>query len=243
MKEEQEFDEIFAQEEKKTHGLRNIIVGIIIIIIAVVVAIAVWPVSEEPAVAKHEVIKDDVISAEKDLSKSSKDAPEANQDPNAELDKIIADIKNSHENSMKHAQDPENVEKVVDKMADTEKMSDKSPEKADAPKTVAQNTVPAQKIIPIKPVNPKISAKNSFNEVKNGGAAQKGVYLQMGVFAKTPSRDFIARIKRHSYRTHEIEINGEKLKKYLVGPFKTRKDAAAYKNSHGLNNTVIFVVK
>ncbi|MDU7693082.1 MAG: hypothetical protein E7K04_02425 [Helicobacter sp.] len=239
MKEDQEFDEIFAQDQKKPKGLRNIIIGIIVIIVIIIAVVALWPKTE---VSKHDV-KEDVV-AEKDISQASKD-------PNDELDKIIQDIKKAHD-----------AAKDVDKKV--EEIKEPSLAQGDAPVIIAKNepqgeystqkqtkekekTADKSKKAPVKkataPVRKIDSKKIADLKVQNGSVAPKGSYLQLGVFSQTPSREFIRNIGKHPYRTLKVEINSQELTKYLVGPFDNRREANAYKKDRGLKNAVYFEVK
>lgn len=60
---------------------------------------------------------------------------------------------------------------------------------------------------------------------KNGDIAERGHYLQVGAFSKTPSSDFLDAINQYSYRKQEIMINSKVITRYLVGPYASRNDA------------------
>ena len=119
------------------------------------------------------------------------------------------------------------------------------PPKHPQPKPIAK---PAEKSkVAPKPVAEKKSRPKPHTPHKNeksGGIATKGSYLQIGALSNQPNKDFIALLKKHSYRTQKVEINGKTLTKYLVGPFKNRSEASRYKETHPeLNFSIYYEVK
>jgi len=58
--------------------------------------------------------------------------------------------------------------------------------------------------------------------------ATSGTYIQVGSFTRLmPNDELLQKIVKngYSYFTHEVQINGKKIKKLLVGPYKGRKGA------------------
>jgi len=69
----------------------------------------------------------------------------------------------------------------------------------------------------------KLPTKNS---VMN--KATSGTYIQVGSFTRLmPNEELLQKIVKngYSYFTHEVQINGKKIKKLLVGPYNGRKGA------------------
>jgi len=66
----------------------------------------------------------------------------------------------------------------------------------------------------------------SKNVVMN--KAKSGTYIQVGSFTRLmPNEELLQKIAKngYSYFTHEVQINGKKIKKLLVGPYNDRKGA------------------
>lgn len=264
MKDEQnELDDIFAKEEKKPKDTKNIIIGATIVLVALAIAAFILFSSKEDGHAQmpHKVeVKDEVVSPPKD--------------PNAELDKIIQEIKSSHgkdldknissqddlkqnlsqsdvsdsaqsqeyvaqervqdslsaRNHMEQDRNLESAENVKSMKAMKLEMAPRNNEKSAAAKMDKKKAVALEGGKPIKPV-------------KKGTKATKGVYLQVGVFSKQPSKKFLQTLKKHKYRTLNVTINDQKLVKYLVGPFKNRSEAHKYKVANSLDSSIFFEVK
>lgn len=251
--EHNEFDDIFAKEEKKPKATRNIIIGAVIVVAAAVAAFFILSNTKDD----HHVapIKEEV-----------KDTVAQPKDPNAELDKIIQDIKNSHgkdlnkkvaveqDEMIKQAPQEQQIEEVQDhiaspgvqkstqmqksaqNLAQVKKSARETALKQDRLEKQAHKKTTEHKRIPEK----KPSAKSA---AKNGSPATKGAYLQVGVFSKKPSKAFLSALKNHKYRTMSVTINNKKLVKYLIGPFKNRSEASDYKAKNGFYNSVFFEVK
>ena len=59
----------------------------------------------------------------------------------------------------------------------------------------------------------------------NGSAPTKGFYWQVGSFTKEPNSDFLASVKKYSYRIQHAQSNERQITRYLLGPYKSRSDA------------------
>lgn len=102
----------------------------------------------------------------------------------------------------------------------------------EVPKT---KTVPAKKVHKEKikkPTAGKYNAKTKKVDVpkvtKPAVAVNGKYYIQVGSFAKyKPSKKFLHKIEKrgYTYTYHSVTRNGKKLKKVLVGPFKTQASA------------------
>jgi DedD protein len=98
---------------------------------------------------------------------------------------------------------------------------------APEPKTQKQTvqTIVAPKVIQtvVKPIR-KTAKKKVANIVSK--KATTGVYVQVGATSKySPDKKFLKSIsdKKYNYRLLPIVINGKKITKILIGPFKTNK--------------------
>lgn len=77
---------------------------------------------------------------------------------------------------------------------------------------------------------PKPTATQTTEATKtaSSGTVIKGkYYIQVGSFAKTPSKDFLKKIEQKNYSSakEEIVINSRKTTKLFIGPYNTEKEA------------------
>ncbi len=86
----------------------------------------------------------------------------------------------------------------------------------------------------VKPIKSTIKKMSKKIPTKNLSKATKGIYIQVGATSKyTPNKKFLKLIsdKKYSYKLLSISINGKKVTKILIGPFKDSKDAKNNINS------------
>lgn len=67
------------------------------------------------------------------------------------------------------------------------------------------------------------SAVQTFDALKK--KIPNGFYLQVGVFGGKPNAKFLEKLSRYSYEVEKMDQKGKVVNRYLVGPFKTRKEA------------------
>lgn len=77
---------------------------------------------------------------------------------------------------------------------------------------------PAPNMVAQKPTTPAPAATN-------GSAPTQGFYWQLGVFEKEPSAEFLALIKKYSYRVQHVVFDNKPNTRYLLGPYKSKAQA------------------
>lgn len=73
-----------------------------------------------------------------------------------------------------------------------------------------------------KPQTPKPSSTPTQS---NGSAPTQGFYWQVGAFEKEPNAEFLALIKKYSYRIQHIVLDNKPNTRYLLGPYKSKAQA------------------
>jgi len=89
--------------------------------------------------------------------------------------------------------------------------------------TVQVTTAPKVIQSVVKPIK-KVAKKKIANTISH--KAKTGIYVQVGATSKySPDKKFLKSInsKKYEYRLLRIVINGKKITKILIGPFKTNK--------------------
>ena len=134
------------------------------------------------------------------------EAPKPDDAETSSLDMIINRLTGSSQQSPKQpaqavAQNPQHT-------------NQQSPQK----QTPAPKPASAQPAQNLKPQQGSLSA--------NGGAPTTGFYWQLGSFSKEPKAEFIALVKKYSYRIQKTtNKNGLTTTRYLLGPYPSEAQA------------------
>lgn len=147
--------------------------------------------------------------------------------------KIIDDIKKRSEGAQPVISTPkETTAPIIEKPIEQQKPVLPPKPTPPAPAKPAQPVEkPAQ---PAKKPEQNKDIANAFENIststmdtsKNGQVAEKGFYVQVGSFANKPNAEFLKKISNYSYRVYAGTSNGQTTTKYLIGPYKSRTDAA-----------------
>ncbi len=123
----------------------------------------------------------------------------------------------------------DDFEKIVKNLKEKETKIDKIEKtKTDAKIETKSETTVQPVVKAIKKTEPK--AMKTVKKVAHSLKATNGIYIQVGATSKfSPDKKFLEKIKKQklNYRLLGIKINGKKITKILVGPFKSRAQAKA----------------
>lgn len=269
--EEKDFNELLFEEKKNPKNIKNIILGAIGVVVVLIIILLVWSFTRSSHdVVEHsetiqpeqildntktpEAIEDDRFDQIMQNIKNSDQNTLASDTPSNQ------EIPAMHEDNHQNLNQEEALSSTPQEMVPNDQfhtaldLKNEAKEKELTPQL--QMTAPQEETLIFKeekaPVaqQKNIEQKQTKKQVKKARAntdsriATKGSYLQVGVFSKKPSKELLTMLKKHSYRTQEITINGQKLTKYLVGPFKSRSEASKYKEANPeLDFSVYFEVK
>ena len=223
-------------DEKKVKAKRVLIIVSILVILFLIVLLSMKLLNKsddkktpnlvlppEPAVAMKKTDKDTELFKQVPII-------EENSTKKDNINKIVKNLKNRATEEKKNEENKKENNRVIN-----------NPKKEEI-KTVVEPIV--QQVV--KKTTPILKKR----KIKHLSAKSvKGIYVQVGATSKlTPSKNFLKRIKNEhfSYKLLPININGKKVTKILVGPFKSRKNAEQNlaKIKKSLNkNAFIYIIK
>lgn len=130
---------------------------------------------------------------------------------------------------------PEQVEsKAKSQKPQTQKVATKpEPKPTPVAKTPDMQPKSESNTAPSAPATPSASTPSTQAQsqpidapsVANALAPTRGFYWQVGSFTKEPNSEFLALIKKYSYRIQHAQNNTRPTTRYLLGPYKSRSDA------------------
>ncbi|CBG40376.1 SPOR domain-containing protein [Helicobacter mustelae] len=250
--EEMDFKETLDTTKKKK--TQNVVLGVVAVIAILVILLIIWSFTHSnPKEQALEQPQENTNSLLADNQPSS-----TTQNPSSEYDSFDKIV-----NEMKDANTPESTPvaaaKTPDAKDDKELSKDSSTQsytpghaadakhamhdKTQTSNHLAQKITPSPEHVKKSPAKKKRAAK-SFDSLSLQKATA-GSYLQMGAFAKQPNKTMQNTLMHHDFRTLEFtDHEGQKLTKYLIGPFKSRKQAEDYKQQHPeLAHSIYYEVK
>lgn len=269
--EEKDFNELLFEEKKNPKNIKNIILGAIGVVVVLIIILLAWSftrnshdIMEHSETIQPEQILDNTKTPEAIEDDRFDQIMQniRNNDQNTSSSDTLASQEASavHENHYNLEQETMTSSTSQEIMPNDQfhtALDLKNETKEQELTTQSQmTTLPQEEVPTLKEEKAsttqqnKIEQKQTKKQVKktktnaNSRVATKGSYLQVGVFSKKPSKELLAMLKKHPYKTQEITINEQKLTKYLVGPFKSRSEASKYKEENPeLNFSVYFEVK
>ncbi len=203
-------DILVGGEEYKTRQSKKLIlliIGIVVLILAcVIIAISMTSKNNETIVVGESENVDPALP-----TGSFNNVPVENDED--KFEQIVREIKAKQQNEgSQSAQTP------VAPITPTQEPKVTMPDR----KEVVASSKPT-----ITTSNPQTTREQQTSVYRgnNGNIAERGYYLQVGAFSKTPNKDFLDKINKYSYRIQEIMINSKVITRYLIGPYASR-DAA-----------------
>lgn len=148
--------------------------------------------------------------------------------------KGIEGMQNPQEAPKPDEAETSSLDMIINRLTGSSQQSSKQPTQA-----VAQNPAPQhtnqqspQKqatVQPPKPASPQPPQKLKPQQGSlgaNGGAPTTGFYWQLGSFSKEPKAEFVALVKKYSYRIQKTtNKNGLTTTRYLLGPYPSEAQA------------------
>ncbi len=243
--EEKDFNEMLLEDKKDNKNTKNIILGAIGVVVILIVLLIIWSLTRSSNPEQNAYAE--VVQTEQ-ITQDSQDSNDLNYQSDDRFDQIIQDVKNIGNEQNHQAQMPLTDQASLDHSHSS--MQPKEPSMPDAQLQTSTNQhthVTKDKHEPV--LTKQASTQNKKTNKPQAkkmetSPAQKGSYLQVGVFSKQPSKELFMMLKTHPYKTQEVVINGQQLTRYLVGPFQSRSQANQYKENHPeLHFSVYFEVQ
>lgn len=154
--------------------------------------------------------------------KTTPTAPEASQKPSTP---ISEPTQTSNDPAMDLIKTLQKTQGMNENQSDSKPQSQASQNKKPEQSTKPQQEIPASPT-PREQTPPKqnvadFSVAKAFDSLE----VPRGFYLQVGVFEKKPNMGFLAKLSDFSYHVEKMNSKGKIVNRYLIGPFKTRKEA------------------
>lgn len=243
MEDRKELSEILLGDKKSSsNGKKAVFVVIIAVVVFVAAAFMVWRffISNQERLSKPNDLVD--TSTMKPLDPLDEnfggdfiglDSQPLNAsqipDINFGIDNGISDQKSEDDAEIEDALN--NIESIINpKPTKPEQVESKA--KPQKPQTQKVATKPESKTAQAAPTTlsastPSTQAQQPIDapSVANALAPTRGFYWQVGSFTKEPNSEFLALIKKYSYRIQHAQNNTRPTTRYLLGPYKSRSDA------------------
>ena len=141
-------------------------------------------------------------------------------DPNTIDDSIlkgIEDIQKPQEAPKPEEAESSSLDVIINRLADS---SQQSPQNLNSRQTTPQTTKP------IPQQQPQNAQSKHTTLSANGSTPTTGFYWQLGSFSKEPKAEFVALVKKYSYRIQKTtNKNGLTTTRYLLGPYPSEAQA------------------
>ena len=215
-----ELDDIVLERyEKKNRIKRYLLLGGSALLVFIIVISIVKMVTDSSSAPQEALIEPEQLSQELSSEENFEEVPilpeeKTNDD---EFKQVIEEVMKKEEKIT--------VTSITSQKMSSSSTSSIAHQKKSSPTQKAKpNPIEASKqTIQSKPKpKPKQASKS-----KHTGS----IYIQVGAFLRYgPSNDFLKKIKKSGfdYVIKEFTINGKKIKRVYVGPFKSKKEAAKY---------------
>lgn len=222
MEERQELSEILLGNSKQSSsGKKAVFVVIAAIVIVIVVVFLVWKflITKEEPLPQPKIIDTDAMKPADDLFSGNFGTLDFGQDINSSVPEPVdtygvpsmpQDLNLGFEQEPINAPDDKTSTDIDSALNNIEEVI------AQAPKVT-----PKIESTP-KPQTPKPSSTPTQS---NGSAPTQGFYWQVGAFEKEPNAEFLALIKKYSYRIQHIVLDNKPNTRYLLGPYKSKAQA------------------
>lgn len=245
--EEKDLNEMLLDNSRQNQKTKNIILGIISVVVILIVILLIWSFThtgpkEESEMANHSHETNMPMQETSDLNFADNNSDQTNINPEIDsFDQVVNNIKDAE---LKHNADAKEMHDTFPDAHHNHQATsaDSITTTSDAKKDVKQNAqTKASPIEKIAKADKKILKKFDNITLEE---AEKGSYLQVGVFANKPNKTMQKILENHSFKILTMEINDQKVTKYLIGPFKSRIQASNYKQANPeLKDSVYFEVK
>lgn len=228
MEEKKELSEILLGNNKRSSsGKKAVFVVFAAIAIIVIMAFLMWKFlsgKEEPISKPSESIDTEIMKPADDQFSGNFGGFDFQQNDSSKPDKID-DIYGGlpqdftmgfDEQSVQDPQSSNNptseIDDVLNTIAGSMKPESNRTESKESASKPAPNTTTQKSATPAP-------------AAANGSAPTQGFYWQLGVFEKEPSAEFLALIKKYSYRIQHIVFDNKPNTRYLLGPYKSKAQA------------------
>ncbi|MGA1932662.1 SPOR domain-containing protein [Arcobacter sp. YIC-464] len=229
---EQELDNIMLQSSKSNEENKKkyLILGLVLVVVFLLTIIVIRLLTDSP--------KEDPFTSNQNGTEFSQSGEDANIEEN--FQKIMNDrVKKSSDDEEIISEEKLNEIKQSVIQEEEKPKEESSIQESDLDATIAKIKEQKKKEVEekkeeikkeiikeepkvVKKEEPKKSIKDLMQSTSD--AAPKGYFVQIGAFTKTPSANYISKIRDANlkYKIYKVEVKGKMYNKVLIGPYSSR---------------------
>lgn len=240
MDERNELSEILLgnTRQKSSSGKKSIIIVLMAVAVIVLVAFFMWKFlgANEEKISKSgdgTIDKSIATPFENDFGNLGGIDFDAGSIDDSLL-KGIEGMQNPQEAPKPDEAETSSLDMIINRLTGSSQQSSQQPTQAVAKNPAPQHTnqqspqkqATAQPPKPASPQPPQNLKPQQGTLSANGGAPTTGFYWQLGSFSKEPKAEFVALVKKYSYRIQKTtNKNGLTTTRYLLGPYPSEAQA------------------